>query len=103
MVVLEQFKCGYKPSLANRGLAMFAGHFIVQAQMAAQDPAVPLSSLRAFSESARNLGPPLFKLAGLAIGNGLTAPVSQVCSFLCTWASAQDRTPDRQCTEFEKH
>ncbi|KAK9804643.1 hypothetical protein WJX73_003407 [Symbiochloris irregularis] len=53
-----------------------AGHLIVQAQAFARGQ--PLSALRDFPLRARSLGPPLFSLGGLVIGNGLTDPVSQI-------------------------
>lgn len=40
--------------------------------------AQPLLKTREMSESMLQLGPPLFKLAGLAVGNGLTDPSLQV-------------------------
>ena len=38
----------------------------------------PLLKSREMSETMLQLGPPLFRLTGLAIGNGLTDPALQV-------------------------
>lgn len=64
-----------------------AGHFILQAEQAAGGGAsglaagpAPLAHARAVPPRyAQRLRPPAFRLAGLAIGNGLTDPASQVC------------------------
>ena len=63
-----------------------AGHFILQAEQAAGGEAAsglaagraPLMHTREMPlRYAQRLRPPAFRLAGLAIGNGLTDPASQ--------------------------
>lgn len=65
-----------------------AGHFILQAEgSAARGTASPNPGLSKLAYTrplparfAQQLQPPVFRLAGLAIGNGLTDPASQVRS-----------------------
>ena len=59
---------------------MCAGHYILQMQQVHQtNPDRPaLQHTKPFSDEMLELGPPVFKLAGLAIGNGLTDPQLQV-------------------------
>ena len=56
------------------------GHYILQLEhMHRPDPAQPqLLETQEMPAQMLQLGPPLFKLAGLAIGNGLTDPKLQV-------------------------
>lgn len=57
-----------------------AGHYILQlGHMHRPEPAQPqLLETQEVPAQMLQLGPPLFKLAGLAIGNGLTDPKLQV-------------------------
>ena len=67
--------------LANLVLSfMSAGHYILQMQQAheASPARPPLLHTQPLSQQMLQLGPPLFQLAGLAIGNGLTDPQLQV-------------------------
>ena len=58
---------------------IIVGHFILQMQRV-WNPTVsqPLLKSREMSETMLQLGPPLFRLTGLAVGNGLTDPALQV-------------------------
>ena len=61
-----------------------AGHYILQMQhIWDRTLPQPLLKTREMSEAQKQLGPPLFRLAGLAIGNGLTDPALQVVSADC--------------------
>ncbi len=58
----------------------FTGHYILQLEQAHRPGSSQhqLTELQEVSSQVLQLGPPLFKLAGLAIGNGLTDPKLQV-------------------------
>jgi vitellogenic carboxypeptidase-like protein len=61
------------------------GHFILQMQQQQGNPAQPsLPQMRQIPDRALQLGPPQFKLAGLAVGNGLTDPKKQVLTYADT-------------------
>lgn len=58
-----------------------AGHFILEMEGAAGDPrgrGLALQHVRELPRRAIDLGPPRFKLTGLAVGDGLTDPATQV-------------------------
>ena len=58
-----------------------AGHFILEMEGAAGDPRERVQALqhvRELPKRATDLGPPRFKLTGLAVGDGLTDPATQV-------------------------
>lgn len=58
-----------------------AGHYILQMEQTSNpDASQQLLETQEVSETMLRLGPPLFKLTGLAIGNGLTDPTLQVTS-----------------------
>ena len=71
------------------------GHYILQMQQASDMTAYkPLLGSRQMSQTMLQLGPPQFKLFGLAIGNGLTDPTLQVMILsavlaLCNTCSAR--------------
>ena len=78
-----------------------AGHYILQLEQAHRpDHSQPkLMEVQHIPNEMLQLGPPLFKLAGLAIGNGLTDPKLQVpfttvCH--CCLNQMQDCTLNRQ-------
>ena len=57
-----------------------AGHFVLQVEAAhgqQRSGRAALKESRALPERALRMGPPVFDLAGLAIGNGLTDPRTQ--------------------------
>ena len=67
-------------SAASVSTAAHAGHFILEMEAAhgeSMDGQPELQERRQLPKRARDLGPPLFKLTGLAIGNGLTDPATQ--------------------------
>ena len=58
-----------------------AGHLILEMEGAAGDPwgrGQALRHVRELPKRATDLGPPRFKLTGLAVGDGLTDPATQV-------------------------
>ena len=71
--------------VAQTSPCLRAGHYILQMQQAHQvKPARPaLMHTQPLSQQMLQLGPPLFQLAGLAIGNGLTDPQLQVLPGFC--------------------
>ncbi|CAK0783932.1 hypothetical protein CVIRNUC_007135 [Coccomyxa viridis] len=57
------------------------GHFILEMERAAGDPrgiGQALQHVRELPKRATDLGPPRFRLTGLAVGDGLTDPATQV-------------------------
>lgn len=69
--------------MAQRGHHWFAvwgaGHFVLQIEEEHGQNKHVLTHRRPLPQRALELGPPLFNLAGLAIGNGLTDPRTQAC------------------------
>ncbi|KAL3157467.1 hypothetical protein ABBQ32_011934 [Trebouxia sp. C0010 RCD-2024] len=80
------------------------GHYILQMeQVRTCAPPQPLLKTRAMSVTAQQLGPPLFKLAGLAIGNGLTDPALQVLTHAdtCHYMSLIDQHEKMHAMELQ--
>lgn len=75
---------------SHRRNETYAGHFVLQIEeqlgQIRQSPL--LSQRRLLPQRALEIGPPLFDLAGLAIGNGLTDPRTQVRTARCIQSSA---------------
>lgn len=59
---------------------MLAGHFVLHMEARHGRARATLAAAGALRvpDAADALGPPLFRLAGLAVGNGLTDPPTQV-------------------------
>ena len=87
----SSFKTERNPEAISHILGCYAGHYILRVEALHGLKALP-SIGRATEVSAlhHQLEKPRFKLAGLAIGNGLTAPAVQVHAFtvhLRVWVS----------------
>ena len=74
--------------------AAYAGHFVLEMEEAHDQSRARQQALlhrRQLPKRATDLGPPLFKLTGLAIGNGLTDPATQAGPFAFILMKAGDR------------
>ncbi len=69
-------------SLDSEGRSQIcAGHFVLQIEeeLGGMKRGSGVTKRRLLPQRALDMGRPVFDLAGLAIGNGLTDPRSQVC------------------------
>lgn len=73
-------RCNRCPRTLSACNGMRAGHFVLQMEAVhGQDRGgAPLRESRPLPQRALTSGPPVFFLAGLAVGNGLTDPRTQV-------------------------
>lgn len=72
---------------------MRAGHFVLQMEARHGRARAELAATDALHvpDAADALGPPLFRLVGLAVGNGLTDPPTQVTRVGCRVLGPQPR------------
>ena len=78
------------------------GHFILEMEQVTPR-SQSLLQKRLLPERATALGSPLFKLTGLAIGNGLTDPATQVSDPYKACCSALLELEQTECTGEARH